>query len=469
VKRALLAALVLACTLAPRLALAKAIEDVTIGADASDIVINVISDEPLNAPAVRTYPGAVRLRFYDAKDPTQLKLPGDGGALRSVEVGQGSDHSAALTLLLGDKTRLSSTDVRIEMRGATISLRIARGLLPALREPEKSADKPADKPAGPPAPAPAAQPAAAPAPAPAQANAPLAPAEPAADKPTAAQKPAFPLAAKKAPGEKDEAPASDLKLQKDAGRGSAVPILLTVTALLALAYAGMRLFMKKKGLIDTIPAIDVVAQRRLGPRHQLVVVRAFDRDYLLSIQGSQTTLVARSSRRRVPGSRAPSAAAAASDMDVMLPAMPLARTPTPAPPAARDRDRDFEEDDEVTFGGELFRHALEQRERARENTTGMRLEAARAEARAEIARMEAARRESEPVRGIAEPVRGLSDRASELLRASTTDNDNDRDQTREDESEGGFGGDSQSSLPPSADGISESVTGLLRLRRKSGR
>jgi hypothetical protein len=55
----------------------------------------------------------------------------------------------------------------------------------------------------------------------------------------------------------------------------------------------MRMLMtKKKGTEKARAPIDIVAQKRIGPRHQLVIVRAFGREHLLSIQGGNTTLIA---------------------------------------------------------------------------------------------------------------------------------------------------------------------------------
>jgi flagellar biogenesis protein FliO len=70
-------------------------------------------------------------------------------------------------------------------------------------------------------------------------------------------------------------------------------MLIGISAILALAYGTMRLLMQKKKGTDKVRApIDIVAQKRIGPRHQLVIVRAFGREHLLSIQGSNTTLIA---------------------------------------------------------------------------------------------------------------------------------------------------------------------------------
>ncbi|MDB4974608.1 MAG: hypothetical protein JWN48_2949, partial [Myxococcaceae bacterium] len=130
----LLAALPLVTLAVSSSASANGIADVTLSADAADIVLTVSSNGALHAPTVRTYPGAVRIRMYDARDTPLLRLVGDGGAVRSVDVGSGSDQSAALVMMLGDRTRVAPTDVRVERDAQKVVFKIARGLLPALRE-----------------------------------------------------------------------------------------------------------------------------------------------------------------------------------------------------------------------------------------------------------------------------------------------------------------------------------------------
>lgn len=439
--RASIAALALAVSaLMPSAAFAKAIEDVLLGSDAQDIMITVLADQPLNAPTVRTYAGSLRIRMYDAKDTPLLKLTGDGGAVKSVDVANGSDQSAAVVVNFTDKTRLNASDVRVEREGGKVIFRIARGLLPALRENVPAASKPA---VVAPAPTPVAAPVAA-----AKVEAPKVEAPkleaPKAEAPKVeAKKPAAPTLGQP---KKPEPAKKDLKLAQG-GDSSAVPVLIAVSALLALCYAAIRLFMKNKTSVD-IPAIDVIAQKRLGPRHQLVIVRAFDRDYLLSIQGGQTTVVARSTRKKgeredtMAGLHLPFDRAPVGGLD-LPPPKNSSRAPKPAseaPKVITPREREPFEDDEVTFGGELFKAALEQRERVRDQTAAnLRLEAARAEARAELARLESEREEFAASKN---SLPNALAAVEELMLEQ----------------------------PKAADAMmSESVSGLLRLRKASGR
>ncbi|HEY6877732.1 MAG TPA: flagellar biosynthetic protein FliO [Polyangiales bacterium] len=439
---ALFLALLCGALLTPRLAAAKAIEDVLLGADAQDVMITILADQPLNPPTVRAYSGSLRIRLYDTKDTPLLKLTGDGGAVKSVDVANGSDQTAAIVVNFTDRTRLNANDVRVEREGGKIVLRIARGLLPALRENAPAATPVAAKPAAPVA-APTPAVVAPPAPLPA------APVEKAAPKQVQSapevlppKQPAAPLG-QAAPKKQD---AKDGKLAQG-GDSSAIPVLIAVSALLALCYGALRLVMNKRPAAD-IPAIDVIAQKRLGPRHQLVIVRAFDRDYLLSIQGGQTTVVARSSRKERTDEREDTGLLGftrtpVGELELAAPSGSLrapAKVPAATPAASANKAKRPEpfEDDEVTFGGELFKAALEQRERQRDQTqANLRLEAARAEARAELARLEAERDELAAKSGLPANDTG----AEGLIEA-----------------------------PKAADAMmSESVSGLLRLRKASGR
>ncbi len=457
----------LACSLlTPSLVSAKAIEDVLLGSDAQDITITILADSPLNPPTVRTYAGSLRIRLYDTKDTPLLKITGDGGAVKSVDVANGSDQTAAVVVNFTDRTRLNPADVRIEREGAKVTLRVARGLLPAVHE---NAPAPIARPVSLPVakPAPVAKPVEAAKPVevakPTEVAKPAEVAKPEPEPKLELAKPAPPVEApvaqkKPASALGQPSPKPDVAAAKEPKLGqptesNTMTIMIAVSALLALCYGILRLVMNKQPGMD-IPAIDVIAQKRLGPRHQLVIVRAFDRDYLLSIQGGQTTVVARSSRGKSSGEREPTGMmqlpferAPVGGLDLAPPSGSLrapAKIPSvpavPKPVASAVKRAEPFEDDEVTFGGELFKAALEQRERQRDQTqANLRLEAARNEARAELARLESER--DEYAAAIKPPLPGNGVDEDEILEA-----------------------------PKAADAMmSDAVSGLLRLRKASGR
>jgi flagellar biogenesis protein FliO len=254
---------------------AQAIESVTMTSDPSDVVFTVRADKALNTPSVRTYEGQVRVRFPDTSAPQAIQVKGDGAAIKLVDVRGGSHDSAMMRLDLGEASKLSAEDVRIENRKHIMVVRIARDVLPPLRE---YVEEPAKKALPAPAEAPKALP-----------SAPLA-----LPAPKSVAGTALALTNKKvAPAAASKKPLNGMMV--GASASSPMPMLIGISAILALAYAALRLLMhKRKGAEKMRAPIDIVAQKRIGARHQLVIVRAFGREHLLSIQGSNTTLIAAS-------------------------------------------------------------------------------------------------------------------------------------------------------------------------------
>jgi flagellar biogenesis protein FliO len=322
------------CTLAGSAA-AQEIESVTMTSDPDDIVFTVRADAPLSTPSVRTYEGSIRVRFPESSAPDSLQVRGDGAAIKLVDFRSGSHDSSVMRIDLGEASKLAAEDIRIENRRHVFVVRIARDLLPPMREPrvqepEKQAALPvaaALRPASP------AEPAAAPVPAKSTASQP------------AAAKPQSKLLQPKA-NTKDTPLATAMAAKTDS---SPMPMLLAVSAILAIAYAALRLVMKKQQRAPgqrVAAAIDIVAQKRLGPRHQLVIVRAFGREHLLSIQGGTTTPIATSE-----------------EIDHGAAIMARSELLASAPLALRSGEalREEKKEEETAFGGELLRVALAQR------------------------------------------------------------------------------------------------------------
>lgn len=300
---------------------AQSIESVTMTSDSQDIVFTLRADKPLAAPAVRTYEGAVRLRFPESDVASSIQEKGDGAAIKELDVRSGSHGTAVMKLELGDNTKLSDADVRVESRKHIAVVRIARDLLPPMREARAQ---------------PLAQPAA---PAAAAASAAAAPVVPAAEsKAGDAKKPLLLPTAKKPAKQLDSVLAQSTS-------SSPMPMLIAVSALLGLAYGAMRLLTNKKksaGLLKPA-AIDIVAQKRIGPRHQLLIVRAFGREHLLSIQGGTTTPIATSDELEESFAARPE------------PQLDLTMSQQRALPALEKKE------EETQFGSELLRVALAQR------------------------------------------------------------------------------------------------------------
>ncbi len=78
---------------------------------------------------------------------------------------------------------------------------------------------------------------------------------------------------------------------REAGGLGTMAAMFLVVGLLGAAFAALRWARGRRAGAPP-PPIEVVAARRLGPRHQLVLVRALGEEHLLSVQGSQTTCIA---------------------------------------------------------------------------------------------------------------------------------------------------------------------------------
>lgn len=294
--------LVLAVALCASTAHAARITNLTVEIDASDAVVRVDSDAALRRPRVRIEDGAVRLWFPGLGQDYFVERQGDGHALRRVTARPGAAATTLVILDLGDARHLAPADVRVELDGPHAVVRIARSVLPIVaREPVVAPTQPA---AAQPAvaavvaaPTPVADPAADPvAPVGASAAAPAAAeptAEPAAAPPTAAPD-ASPFAARQAGPAEAPLPPSSLN-----GFAGAIPDAknagMRTIGLVVLLLAGLALFgrwLKQKRATRPAAAIRIVASHRLGAKHQLVVVRAFDQEILLSVNGNETRRIA---------------------------------------------------------------------------------------------------------------------------------------------------------------------------------
>jgi len=76
------------------------------------------------------------------------------------------------------------------------------------------------------------------------------------------------------------------------GRGFNAGLLLLASLLLGMIYAGLQLVVRRKRQAQPAPPITVLGARRLGPRHQLLLVRALGEDHLLSVQAGRTEHIA---------------------------------------------------------------------------------------------------------------------------------------------------------------------------------
>ncbi len=298
--RALLAvSMVLVLSLCGSIARADSITRLAFALESDDVVLRVDSDAALGSPRMHLDAGAVRLWFPGVAQGHFIERRGDGRALRRVTARPGAADTALVVLDLGDARRLAPEDVRVALDGTHAIVRIARAVLPAAAPvATPRATTAATAPAAATATAPAAATATAPAAAPASATAPAAaPASATATAPPTATATAL---APAAPTTRAATRAETLLPPAAMGGfAGAIPDSksagMRTVALLVVLLGGLALFgrwLKQKRACRPAAAIRVIASHRLGAKHQLVVVRAFDQEILLSVNGGETRRIA---------------------------------------------------------------------------------------------------------------------------------------------------------------------------------
>lgn len=274
-------------TLLPAMAHADLARVAAVSADLTSdaFEVRLESDRPIGEPRIRTEPGFVRVWLPEA-DPITADLEGDGTAVRLVRLRPGASDTAIAILRIGDLRDVGRSVVEVQRRGNLVTIRIGRGALPAV------------------APPPVAQ---APAPEPTAAASPSAPAPStsadaqAADAQAVEARPSDNAPRSEATDAPPEAPTPPLAVTRRstsqalvaAPRGGSTTLyLVIIAALLGGAYFVVRSLKKRETRNDPHRNIDIVASRRLGARHQILVVRAMGQDYLLSVNAGRTEKLA---------------------------------------------------------------------------------------------------------------------------------------------------------------------------------
>jgi flagellar biogenesis protein FliO len=270
-------AILLGVLLAAPAAAEQSFVDISTGLTDEAFEIRLAADGPIGSHRVQTTPGFVRVWFHGMEDAF-MDHAGGGRITRWVRLRPGAPGMAVAIVRLGDPRRLSAESVSVVNEGETVRVLLDRAALDGLIS------------------APAAE----------------AP-EPGAEEAEAAEAAAGPVA--DAPVEGDgqsvaEATAATglammRPVESDAWANGAPVTLFFLTLFLAGAYLAVRLWARRRGPAVQ-PPIEVVASRRIGTRHQLLVVRALGEDHLLSIQGSKTEKLA--STPAPPGSEKTTAA-----------------------------------------------------------------------------------------------------------------------------------------------------------------
>ncbi len=266
-KRGILSAGLALALLGPSVASANnVITDSQVRFEDDAIELRIEASEALIEPRVRTAPGFVRIWFENTR-AARVDREGDGSSIRFVHIRPGVDDSTVVIVRLMNSRRLDPAAVTVQRDGQVVRLRLDRSALglstPVAPTPAPSEDAEDDA-----APAEEAAPAAQEAPAVAE------------EEPTST--PLF----------SDRSPSAARPLAADEG-----PSMITVLAFLLLllggAYLGLSFWKSRRpGGLRRAKSIEVVAQKRVGVRHQLVVVRALGQDHLLAVHSGRTDHIA---------------------------------------------------------------------------------------------------------------------------------------------------------------------------------
>ena len=236
-----------------------------------EFAVHVLADAPLENARVRTESGHVRVWFSNVSNRPRLEIDGDGRAIRRVALAPGMEDTIVLRIDLGDDVRVPASDVRIEPKADGCLVHVPTGWLPPAAPEATVATTPA---------APTAAADATPPNATATRSATNAREEAVAD-PNGAS-------------DADAAPALGARRDRESpalGTRPASELPIATLGLIALALLGAWLYAKKHRRTSAERSdIQILATHRLGPKHQLLVVRALGQDHLLAVHG-QTTQV----------------------------------------------------------------------------------------------------------------------------------------------------------------------------------
>ncbi len=264
----------LAAVLAPARARAAPLTSLAYELGNDTAMVTLGADQTPRRPRVRTDAGLVRLWFPDARGTAIWDLEGDGRALRGLELRPGVSGSALVVLHLADGRTIDPADVMVMRSRTGATIHIARDALPFVDHPPVAA----------PAPEPAHEP-------PMETATATVTETPTADATEAEAEPVL-VADSETPTPSERSglfgrPAPTLAAQADSSGGLPYGLLLALTAILGGLHLLLKAFSKRGRLPLPESSIDVVASKRLGTRHQLLLVRALGEEHLLSVNGNQ--------------------------------------------------------------------------------------------------------------------------------------------------------------------------------------
>ena len=250
--------------------------------------VNLESDAPMGEPWMRIEGKMLKIWFPHIDQVSRFDHERDSAEpIKALALRSGGSDTGMLRVELGSQRHVNREDISIVRNGqqATVRVRMPVPGKPAAAayvEPQ-AARAPQALPAQVPAPV-APQPVAA-------APQALAAAAPAAQEPVAKEPSPLGAAGTKAD---DDADALGALRDDSERRTSPIVWLGFATLVLGGAWAGLQLLQKRKKPQRELPSIEVVGTRRLGPKQELMIVRALGSDHLLLCTNGHAERVASS-------------------------------------------------------------------------------------------------------------------------------------------------------------------------------
>ena len=266
--------LLLTSVLLPSGVSAAGIESAVFEVGDEELALQIAATGELGDPLVRTESGYIRVWFPHVDEDVRLDPTPDGAAIRSIRIRPGFGDTSVVLFRVRPGVTVPVSAVRVERSGDRGTIFIQRDAIPlpgsASAEatapettvPEATRDEVAHQ------------------------EALISEPPPASPNPTAS------AVAEEAPSDGEAATTESSReatppavLAADASPGMGV--LLIVSLLLGVAYCVVKLVFRRRA-IGPLEDIQIVSSKRLGARHQIVLVRALGEDHLLSINGMQT-------------------------------------------------------------------------------------------------------------------------------------------------------------------------------------
>lgn len=232
-------------------------------------LVELSAQEPVSEPSLRLEGKAVRVWFPGIESVTRFEDADSGHAIRSVRLRAGAGNSAVLVIGVRSERSLRRDDLVITRDGTSITVRVRVEAPPAAVQgplaPQPKEGRKILRPEAEP------QPPAAPTPPPPAAAAPAGQAAPA---------PAF------APAAKPKTRVEPSFLRSEGGPTSSVALMIIASLALGAIYGFVRLRQGRTPGGERMP-IEVIASKRLGQKHELVLIRAMGQDHLLSLHAGK--------------------------------------------------------------------------------------------------------------------------------------------------------------------------------------